>query len=364
MLSEPGFRHEVLSRVDDPYLLRYWREEFDKMRPQLRGEAVSPVQTRLAYFASSKRAREIVGQRESTFDLRRAIENGDIILINTAQGIAGRDVAALVGASLLNLVDAIIRQQALKPQGERQSVYIVVDEFQSIPGVNFQGMLSEVGKFGGSLCLVTQSLTALDDLSLTLRDVILANISSLVVFQVAAVDAQKLVWELGRDVITEADITSLPVHHCYVRVTVDGTRIPTFSMALRPPQEGDPLRAAAVRANSERYTLTAEEVEEIIADEAYESILEQEDRAATTSSNMEGGASFVDITAPSSRQQGGIERKARQVRRRRSRVHPHNINSGGYNTKPVIGASGKQSGDNLSAPVDPDRTTNQDHYER
>ena len=66
--------------------------------------------------------------------------------------------------------------------------------------MNFQGMLSEIRKVGGALCLVhTESLSALSDLGDTMRDVLLANMGCLVVFQVAAVDAQRLVWELGKE---------------------------------------------------------------------------------------------------------------------------------------------------------------------
>ena len=271
MLSEDDFRATVLEKVHDPFLLRYWRDEFEKMRPQLRSQAVAPVQTRLAYFASSKKARGILGQRSSTLDIRKAIENGDIIFVNTAQAIVGRDVAAIVGASILNLVDAVIRRQGLKPEGDRRGVYVVVDEMQTIPGVNFQGMLSEVRKVGGALCLVTQSLAALNDLGDTMRDVLLANMGCLVVFQVAAVDAQRLVWELGRETLSEDDITSLPEHHAYVRATVEGKRIPAFSMNLRYPQTGDPERAAAIRELSGAYTQTAEAVEAMFVREDYES---------------------------------------------------------------------------------------------
>ena len=70
-----------------------------------------PVQTRLSYYASSKRARAILGQRRSTIDLRGTIHDGGILLVSTSQGTVGRDVAALVGASMLNLVDAVIREQ-------------------------------------------------------------------------------------------------------------------------------------------------------------------------------------------------------------------------------------------------------------
>ena len=62
---------------------------------------------------------------------------------------------------------------------------MVVDEMQSMPGVDYESMLSELGKFGASFVLATQSLAKLDDLSRTMRDTLLANMGCLAVFQVA-----------------------------------------------------------------------------------------------------------------------------------------------------------------------------------
>ena len=152
-------------------------------------------------------------------------------------------MAALVGASILNLVDAVIREQGRLPLNRRRGALVVVDEMQSMPGVDYESMLSELGKFGASFVLATQSLAKLDDLSRTMRDTLLANVGCLAVFQVAGNDARTLVWELGKDRVTEDDITSLPVHHCYVRATVGTERMPAFSMMVRKPEEGDPAVA-------------------------------------------------------------------------------------------------------------------------
>ena len=173
----------------------------------------------------------------------------------------GRDVAALVGASLLNLVDAVIREQSSLPLEKRRGALVVVDEMQSMPGVDYESMLSELGKFGASFILATQSLAKLDDLSPTMRDTILANVGCLAVFQVAGSDARQLVWELGKERVVEDDITSLPVHHCYVRATVGAERMPAFSMMVRKPEPGDPDRADRIRAGAEGYTVPARQVE-------------------------------------------------------------------------------------------------------
>ena len=130
-----------------------------------------------------------------------------------------------------------------------------------MPGVDYESMLSELGKFGASFVLATQSLAKLDDLSRTMRDTLLANVGCLAVFQVAGADARHLVWELGKERVTEDDITSLPVHHCYVRATVGKERMDAFSMMVRKPEDGDASVAARIRAATSEYTVSARQVE-------------------------------------------------------------------------------------------------------
>ena len=260
LLSDERFRVGVLRRVYDPYLLEWWARDFAGWHRQYRSEALAPVQTRLAYYASSRRARAVLGQSRSTIDLRETILDGGVLLVSTAQATAGRDVAALVGASLLNLVDAVIREQGSLPPERRRGVLVVVDEMQSMPGVDYESMLSELGKFGASFVLATQSLGKLEDLSRTMRDTVLANVGCIAAFQVAGSDARELVWELGKDRVSEEDIVSLPVHHCYVRATVGAERLPAFSMEVRKPEPGDAERAARIRRAAWSYATPAEEL--------------------------------------------------------------------------------------------------------
>ena len=260
LLSNDPYRNAVLAKVSDPYLLEWWARDFGSWHRQYKAEALAPVQTRLSYYASSKRARAILGQRRSTIDIRETILDGGVLLVSTSQGTVGRDVAALVGASLLNLVDAVIREQGSVSLRERRGALVIVDEMQTMPGVDYESMLSELGKFGASFILATQSLAKLDDLSRTMRDTLLANVGCLAVFQVAGSDARHLVWELGKDRVTEEDIVSLPVHHCYVRATVGKERMDSFSMEVRKPEGGDRDGADRIRKASSAYTVSAQQL--------------------------------------------------------------------------------------------------------
>ena len=89
----------------------------------------------------------------------------------------------------------------------------------------------------------------------------------------------QLVWELGKERVTEDDITSLPVHHCYVRATVGIERMPAFSMMVRKPEEGDPAVAAQIRSTASAYTLTAQDLEDAGA-AAQKKVRDFKDRAA------------------------------------------------------------------------------------
>ena len=256
LLADKKFRTEVLEKVSDPYLLEWWARDFGGWRREYRSEALAPVQTRLSYYASSKVARAVLGQPRSTIDLRRTILDGGILFVSTAQGTAGRDVAALVGASILNLVDAVIREQEQLPLADRRGALVVVDEMQSMPGVDYESMLSELGKYGASFVLATQSLAKLADLSPSMQSTLLANVGCLAVFQAAGADAQELVLELGRDRVSVEDIVSLPVHHCYVRATVGTERAPAFSVKVHRPEEGDVDTAARIRAKAASYVVS------------------------------------------------------------------------------------------------------------
>ena len=316
MLSDLKYRKRVLRRVSDPYVLGWWARDFRSWTRTLKADAVAPVQTRLAYYASSKKARAILGQRRSTLDLRQVIAEGGVLLVATSQSAAGQDVSALVGASLLNLTDAVIREQGSLPPEERRGALVVVDEMQSMPGVDYESMLSELGKFGASFILATQSLARLKELSPTMQDTLLANVGCLAVFQVAASDARQLIGELDRERLDEEDLVSLPTHHCYVRATVDGLRQPTYSLGVREPEEGSPTAAERVLTRAEAYTTAAEviasqdpEVDQMAQEYRDELEREEEEQEGTppppSASNGTQGQTGGKKKKPRTRRRGG-----------------------------------------------------------
>ena len=249
LLRAASFRHAVLEQVRDSLLLDWWQHYYEPMDAHQQREITSSVITKLSKFASSRVARRILGQPRSTIDLREVVSAGKLLLINTASGVVGADLSELIGIVLLGLFEAALAEQATLSPDQRRRYLVLIDEFQVYRGANYQGMLAELRKYGGSFALATQSLAYLDRLERTLRATVLANIDHLFAFHMAGEDA-RLLHEL--DGIEEDDITNLDDFQCYAKLSLHGHRLPVFSLNLDAPPLPDEEVAQLVRLRSQQ----------------------------------------------------------------------------------------------------------------
>ncbi len=100
------------------------------------------------------------------------------LLVSTASGVVGAGLSEPVGIVLLGLFEAALSEQATLPPHERWHYLVLIDESQVYRGTNYQGMLAELRKYGGSFALATQSLAYLDRLDRTPLATVLANIDT------------------------------------------------------------------------------------------------------------------------------------------------------------------------------------------
>jgi hypothetical protein len=268
LLSAPGFCEDVLHLVHDPSLLTWWNHYYKPLDTRLKVEIINPVLTKLAAFSGSRVARRVVGQGRSTLDLPEIVREGRLLLVNTARGVVGAETATLVGATLLGALQFTLEEQARFAAGQRRRLLVLVDEFQTIRGVDYGAMLAELRKFGGTFALATQALAHLDALDPTLRPTVLANVDSLYVFATSAEDARALVHELD-DAVDIADIINQDDFTCYAKLALHGRRLPPFTLALDPPPAGDPVLFEQIRGRARtRYGRPVQAVEEDLAQAA------------------------------------------------------------------------------------------------
>ncbi len=253
LLVNPTYRRGLLDLVSDSVVTAWWSGYFDPLDRRLQLEIANPVQTKAQRFAGSRAARTIVGQPGSTINPANWLQSGEIVIVNTAKGTVGEDTSALIGATLLNLVALAIGERARLDPRQRQPVTLIVDEFHTMPGADYEAILAELAKYGANLVLATQTLAALDihdgEQQRALRATVFANLDGLFAFHTSAEDARYLVPELGGEVDVH-DLVALGEHQCYVKLSARGERLPTFSVRLDPPPTTDPAVAAQLAAIS------------------------------------------------------------------------------------------------------------------
>ena len=93
-------------------------------------------------------------------------------------------------------------------------------------------MLSELRKYRLSLVLAHQYLSQVEP---RIRDAILGNAGTIVVFRIGANDAEEIAPEFAPE-FKPSDFTSLPNYHIYLKLMIDGKISAPFSAATLPPK--------------------------------------------------------------------------------------------------------------------------------
>ena len=255
------FRRDILAHhVSDRHVQAWWANYFEPLESNFRQQIINPVQTKIHRFMASHAARNVVGQSVSTVNLNTCLTERKIVLMNTASGIVGVETGAFLGAMLLNYLEAAIRSQQEEVRERRVPVTCLIDEFQSIPGVDYAALLGELRKMGANFALATQTLAQLDAVDRTLRASVLANIDSLMVFQTSAEDARTLSYELDRTVEIE-DIINLDRFQCYLKTVAGDKRLPVLLVNLLPPLQGNRNTALSIMGQMASYTRSEDEVQ-------------------------------------------------------------------------------------------------------
>lgn len=231
LLDEPGFRRSVAGRVQNPQVRNFWLREYESYPSRFRVEAIAPIQNKVGAFLADLRLNRILTQPKSAFDLREAMDNGKLLLVNLAKGKIGEDSAALLGALLVSRIGLAALTRADVPEKERRDFYLYLDEFQSFTTLSLANMLSELRKYRVGLILAHQYLAQLD---LQVRDAILGNAGTIISFRLGLADAEILAKEFYPE-FRAADLVGLPDHNFYLKLRVGGVISKPFSAETLVP---------------------------------------------------------------------------------------------------------------------------------
>jgi len=225
LLTNNDFRKNVLTYITHPQVREFWLLEFEKYSAWLKSEAVSPILNKIGQLLVSIPLRNIIGQKENTFDIRRVMDEGKILIVNLSKGKIGEDNCSLLGALITTKIQLAALSRADLLEEKRKPFYLFVDEIHNFITLSFADILSESRKYGLNLVLAHQYIEQLDE---RIRAAIFGNVGTIISFKIGAEDAKYLAQEFA-PVFNETDLINLPNFHIYLKLMIDGVTSQPFS---------------------------------------------------------------------------------------------------------------------------------------
>lgn len=268
VLTNESYRKKIISKLNDPLLVQFWTQEFDKMPPNMVAEAVNPILNKVWQFLSSPILRNILGQPKNPFSMRWVMDNGKIFIVNLSKGRIGEDSSALLGAMMVTKfqIEAMTRADMLEK--DRRDFGLYVDEFQNFATDSFATILSEARKYKLSLTMANQFIAQMPE---TVQGAVFGNVGSIISFQVGQPDAVVLSEMFGgEEFILPNDLTNLRKYDIYTKLLIDWMPSPIFSATTFAPltsRLGEPSQQShevLLKVSREKYTKKREYVEKKI----------------------------------------------------------------------------------------------------
>jgi hypothetical protein len=236
MLTDKKFRAETLEYSQDTVVLNFWKVEFASWNDKFVSEAIAPVLNKVGAFTANPIIRNIIGQPKSTFNIRKIMDEGKILIVNLSKGLIGEDNAAILGAFLVTKIQlAAMSRSDIEHIEDRRPFYLYVDEFQNFATDSFATILSEARKYGLNLTVANQYISQMTD---TVRDAVFGNVGTMISFRVSADDAPILAKQFEPQ-FEPTDLLQMHNRHFIINMVIAGEKSPAFSattLTLPPPQ--------------------------------------------------------------------------------------------------------------------------------
>lgn len=229
VLTDASFVQELLPRVTDPIVRRYWTDQIAQTSDFHKSEVLDYIVSKFGRFVTNKMMRNIIGQSKSAFDFRRVMDEGKILLVNLAKGKLGEENSSFLGLILVPKILIAAMSRVDTPEDKRRDFFLYVDEFQNFATPDFAQILSEARKFRLNLCVANQFIGQMDE---EVKNAVFGNVGTLITFRVGVTDANYLQHWFTPS-FSENDLINVDVYNAYVNTIVGNKPMPPFSVDMR-----------------------------------------------------------------------------------------------------------------------------------
>ncbi len=197
-------RNEVIRTTEQERIRRFFAYTY----AQFPKDAHLPITNRIGRFVGAEYVRNClcppkdsdISQSDMSkrfLNIRRAMDEGKILLFNLSDGLLGQAASQLIGQFIVSKFQTATMSRANVPENDRRPFYLYLDEFQNFCGTasqSYEKLLSRSRKYRLALILAHQQT---HQIPLPLLREVFGNVSTLIAFQVSHPDAVHLAKELG-----------------------------------------------------------------------------------------------------------------------------------------------------------------------
>ncbi|MBL7078581.1 type IV secretory system conjugative DNA transfer family protein [Candidatus Shapirobacteria bacterium] len=225
-LTDSKYVQELLPKVTDPVVRRYWTDQIAQTSDFHKSETLDYIVSKFGRFVTNKMIRNIIGQSQSSFDFRKVMDEGKILLISLAKGKIGEENSSFLGLIMVPriLMAAMSRQDV--PEEQRRDFYLYVDEFQNFATPDFAQILSEARKYHLNLTVANQFVGQMEE---EVKNAVFGNVGTIISFRVGVSDANYLTREF-QPIFNEEDLLNVERFNAYIKTLVGNEPVSPFSM--------------------------------------------------------------------------------------------------------------------------------------
>ncbi|MBI2267836.1 MAG: type IV secretion system DNA-binding domain-containing protein [Candidatus Blackburnbacteria bacterium] len=228
IMTDPSFVQELLPKVEDPIVRRYWTDQIAQTAEFHKSEVLDYVVSKFGRFVTNVMIRNIIGQSQSAFSFRDVMDQGKILLVNLSKGEIGEENSSFLGLVLVPRILMAAMSRTDVPEEQRRDFYLYVDEFQNFATPDFAQILSEARKYRLNLCVANQFIGQVDE---EIKNAVFGNVGTLMCFRVGVTDASYLTREF-QPVFDEDDLLNIERFNIYTKTIVNNEPVPPFSVDL------------------------------------------------------------------------------------------------------------------------------------
>ena len=226
IMTDANFTRELLPKVSDPIVRRYWTDQIAQTTDFHKSEVLDYTVSKFGRFVTNKMVRNIIGQSKSSFDLRKIMDEGKILIINLSKGKIGEENSNFLGLILVPKILAAAMSRSDVQEAKRKDFYLYVDEFQNFATDTFADILSEARKYRLNLIVANQFIGQIGE---DLKNAVFGNVGTVIGFRVGVTDANYLQHEFT-PIFQEADLVNIESPHAYIKTIVLGEPVVPFSL--------------------------------------------------------------------------------------------------------------------------------------